>query len=155
MDALNMFIQVPSWAYDFCFYYMALAAVVIVSSVWTLIKLFMLPAVILKSVPFVTLVIALLLSTVVSVVLIMMQFWVCRSALAPRVEKFADKCKSNADCLAINGPQNSDLCTCGARGVCAGCQFNNHTKNSMMREYNEPLSGTEPSGYWNPEHSAM
>jgi len=90
MDALNMVVQVPAWAYDFCFYYLAVAAVVVVYSLYSLVQLFMLPALVKKVVPVTSIAIALVLSGAVTALLTMMQFWVCRSALAPHTaEKFA------------------------------------------------------------------
>ena len=144
MDAL----QVPSWAYDFCYYYAALAAIVVVYAVYTLFELFTLPTTIAKSVPVTGIAISLMLSSLVSVVLVMMQFWICRAALAPK-EKFADKCESDADCMAINGTQHCDrsLGNCGARKLCAGYAFNNEMEPSMLPEYSESLAGTMPAGY--------
>ena len=144
MDAL----QVPSWAYDFCYYYAALAAIVVVYAVYTLFELFTLPATIAKSVPVTGIAISLILSSLVSVVLVMMQFWICRAALAPK-EKFADKCDTDADCLDINGTQHCDrsMGNCGARKLCGGYYFNGDMKPSMLPEYSESLAGTMPAGY--------
>lgn len=141
---MNMLIQVPSWAYDFCYYYLAVAAVVAVFSVYTIVKLFMLPSMVKKVIPTTMVAVSLLLSGGVSILLTMMQFWVCRSALAPRVmkEKFAVTCKNTGDCLAVAGTQRSDsLCTCGDRGLCAGCTMNSNMEPSMLPEYNMPMAG--------------
>ena len=145
MDVL----QVPSWAYDFCYYYAAMAAVVVVYAVYTLIMLFSLPSAVSKFLPVTGIVISLILSSAVSVVLVMMQFWICRSALAPTTEKFADKCDTDADCLNINGTQHCDrsLGQCGARKLCGGYYFNGDMKPSMLPEYSEPLPGVIPAGY--------
>jgi hypothetical protein len=122
MDAFNAIVKVPSWAYDFCYYYLAAAAVVVVYSLYSIVSLLMLPAAVKKSVPVVSIVVALLLSGLVSSVLVMMQFWICRSALRPStVEKFAVACANDGDCVAAAGAPQDSSCTCGARGVCGGC----------------------------------
>jgi len=144
MDAMNMLIQVPSWAYDFCYYYLAVAAVIAVFSVYTIAKLFMLPSLVKKVIPTTMVALSLLLSGGVSIILTMMQFWICRSALAPRVmkEKFAVACNNTGDCLAVAGTQPAgSLCTCGDRGLCAGCTMNSNMEPSMLPEYNMPLAG--------------
>jgi hypothetical protein len=121
MDAFNAVVQVPSWAYDFCYYYLAAAALVVVYSVYSIVTVLMLPASVKKAVPVVSMVTALLLSGIVSSVLVMMQFWICRSALRP-VEKFASSCGSAADCAASAGVPQDSTCTCGERGFCGGCK---------------------------------
>lgn len=142
MDALNKLVQVPSWAYDFCYYYLAVAAVIVVYSLYSIVILYSLPSIVQKIVPVTSISIALLLSGAVTVLLTMMQFWICRSALAPRtlLEKFAVSCKNTGDCLAVAG-SGSSSCTCGSRGFCAGCTMNNHMEPSMMSEYDMPLAG--------------
>ncbi len=108
-------IQVPSWAYDFCYYYYFAAIVVAALSLWSIVHLLMLPSAIKKSMSVPWLVLTMLLSGIVSVVLMMMQFWICRSALDPRKkETFATMCGNGEDC------QNS--CTCGGRGTCGRCR---------------------------------
>jgi hypothetical protein len=142
MDALNMVVQVPAWAYDFCYYYLAVAAVVVVYSLYSLVQLLTLPSLVKKVVPVTAIAISLILSGAVTVLLTMMQFWVCRSALAPRMEKFAVTCKKPEDCTAVAGTQPAgSLCTCGQRGFCAGCVVNNDMEPSMMPEYDMPLAG--------------
>ena len=144
MDALNMVVQVPSWAYDFCYYYLAVAAVVVVYSLYSLVQLFSLPYLVKKIVPVTSIGIALIISSAVTVLLTMMQFWVCRSALAPRTmkEKFAVTCNRPEDCTAVAGSQRAgSLCTCGQRGFCAGCTMNSDMEPSMLPEYDMPLAG--------------
>ena len=159
MDALDMFVKVPSWAYDFCYYYLAVAAVVVVYSLYSIFQLFMLPAVVQKVVPVASLTIALLISGVVATLLTMMQFWICRSALAPKkekfacqkmkdtregpvgVEEFAVQCQKSEDCLAVAGTQNGKSdCACGARGLCAGCVMNSNMKDDWDPAYSAPLA---------------
>jgi len=139
-----MFVQVPSWAYDFCYYYLAVAAVVVVYSLYSIFQLLTLPAVVQKVVPVASLSISLLISGVVATLLTMMQFWICRSALAPKklAEKFAVQCKTSEDCLAVAGTQNSNKsgCACGERGLCAGCVMNSDMKDEMNPAYGEPLA---------------
>ncbi len=136
MDALGKVIQVPSWAFDFCYYYLAVAALIAVYSIWALVKLFSLPGMIKKFVPTTTMAVALVLSGAFSVLLSMMQFWVCRSALAPAAakEKFAVACKSGEDCTAVMGTPQKDTCTCGARGLCGGCTMQNNMEPSPAFE---------------------
>ena len=141
MDTLNMVVKVPVWAYDFCYYYLAVAGVVVVYSLYSIVQLLLLPAAVQKVVPVFAVAFALLVSGSVTVLLTMMQFWVCRSALEPR-ERFADKCKSDDDCTALAGTQRSGApCTCGGRGFCGGCTVNNNMEPSMMAEYSQPLAG--------------
>ena len=129
MDALNMVVQVPSWAYDFCYYYLAVAAVVVVYSLYSLVQLFSLPYLVKKIVPVTSIGIALIISSVVTVLLTMMQFWVCRSALRPTTEKFAVRCSGTGDCVSVMGTQPADsTCSCGGRGLCGGCVMNNNMK---------------------------
>lgn len=132
MDAFQAIIKVPSWAYDFCFYYMAAAAVVVVYSLYMITQLLMLSDAAKKGVPVIGLIVVLLLSGTVSTVLTLMQFWICRSALR-RPEAFAVKCASAADCVVAGGPPQGADCTCGERGVCGGCQSSD-------------LFGSEPEG---------
>jgi len=142
MDALNRIVAVPTWAYDFCHYYLALALIIAIYTVWGVVKLLSLPSFVKQALPTPMLVFLMLLSGGISVLLSMMQFWVCRAALHPAAahekftnhqktmkltEKFAAKCASDADCLAIAGTQRADsLCSCGGRGLCGSCMMNNN-----------------------------
>jgi hypothetical protein len=143
MDAFNKIVAVPTWAYDLCYYYLAVAAIVVAYTVYALFRLFMLPGVVKKFVPVITLAIGLILSGGVTAVLTMMQFWICRSALSPSVvkekfanhdgekkqgtEQFAVRCSSDADCLSVNGTQpGSSPGRCTEKGVCGGYTFNNN-----------------------------
>jgi len=151
MDALNMVVQVPAWAYDFCFYYLAAAAVAVVYSLYSIAQLWMLPAFVQKIVPVGSLTIAFLVSGTVMALIVMMQFWVCRSALSPSAAKehFAVMCKKTEDCLAVAGTQHCDksLCTCGARGLCAGCTMDNNMEPSMLDQYDEPYAAFKDTTY--------
>jgi len=130
---MDSVLATPSWAYEFCYYYAFVAAIVVVSTVYSLFKLLMLPSLAKKFLPMTSLSLTLILSAVVTVVLTMMQFWICRGALGPRekfknrrlIEKFAVRCSGTSDCTNVMGlPQNSD-CSCGARGLCGGCKMRN------------------------------
>jgi len=125
---MNSVLATPSWAYDFCYYYAFVAAIVVVGAIYSLVQLMMLPGLVKKLMPITSVSLTLILSTIVTVVLTMMQFWICRGALAPRTEKFAVQCKSQENCTAVMGPQTQtpdSLCTCGGRGFCGGCVMQN------------------------------
>lgn len=145
MDALNRIVAVPAWAYDFCWFYFAVAVLILVNSVWALWRLFSLPSLVKKVIPTTSITIAILLSGAFSIVLSMMQFWICRRSLAPAgkketfadlrkkgmlsgvAEKFAVACSTDADCTAVTGSQPAgSLCSCGGRGFCGGCVMNNN-----------------------------
>ncbi len=127
MDTLNAVIQVPSWAYDFCYYYFAVAVIIALYAIYTLVQLFLMPGAYKRVVPFISTVLALSLSSVVSIVLALMQFWVCRSALKPsKAEGFEIKCSSDADCAAVTGTPQGPGCSCGGRGLCGGCVMQNN-----------------------------
>jgi len=129
MDALNSIIAVPSWAYDFCFYHMAVAAIMLVFTVYSILQLVFLPSAIQKLLPTASIVLNLGIYAAITIVLSMMQFWVCRSALKPAAikEAFAVACAKDADCAAVNGTQGPrSLCSCGGRGTCGGCTMNNN-----------------------------
>ena len=131
MEVLNAVIQVPAWAYDFCYYYFAVAAIVAIYSIYSMIQLFLVPNAYKRFIPFLSTVLALGLSSVVSIVLALMQFWVCRSALKPaaaaaKKEAFAVACKSGEDCTAVAGTPQPSTCSCGGRGVCGGCVMQNN-----------------------------
>lgn len=128
MEALNRIVAIPAWAYDFCWFYFAAAVLVFINAVWAVWRVFSLPGLVRKVLPTTSIVVGLLLSGALTVVLAMMQFWICRGALAPKVsEKFAVACVSGGDCTAVMGTQPpGSACTCGARGFCASCVMNNN-----------------------------
>lgn len=132
---MESILNTPSWAYDFCYYYAFVAAIVVVSTVWSLVKLNMLPAIAKKLLPMTSITVTMLLSALVTVVLTMMQFWICRGALNPAktAEKFAVTCTNGVeDCTAVMGTPQGPDCTCGARGLCGGC---------VMQNNMQPVSG--------------
>ena len=119
----------PSWAYDFCYYYAFVAAIVVVSAGYSVVRILLLPALAKKVLPVTSLVLSLILSAAVTVVLTMMQFWICRGAL--NREAFAvqcDKSKGSANCVAVMGPPQGSDCTCGDRGLCGGCIMRNNVE---------------------------
>lgn len=134
MEALNTLLKTPGWAYDFCYYYAFVAAIVVVTALTSVVQLVMLPASAKKSVPLTWMVVSLLLSALVTVVLTMMQFWICRGALR---EKFAVKCAKMGDCTAVMGVPQGSMCECGGRGLCGGCMMQNNMEPSMLPEYAE------------------
>lgn len=157
MESLNNIISVPSWAYDFCYYYFFVAVLVVVTTVVTIVQLVFLPAGIKKVAPVSMTILMLILSAIVTAVLGMMQFWICRSALKPAKatkaikENFAVKCQSPEDCKAVMGP--SSTCECGGRGLCAGCVMNTNTEPEML-ENGMPMApfglNTGAEGFTNP-----
>jgi hypothetical protein len=147
--ALETVLRVPTWAYDFCYYYFAVAAIVALYTLYALFELFTMPGSVKRFVPMVTMAIALILSGLISGVLAMMQFWICRSSLkgsaaapaAPETkEKFAVKCQTGADCTAVMGTPQRGTCECGGRGLCGGCVMQNNMEPAMLPEYNEPYA---------------
>lgn len=135
---MESIIRVPAWAYDFCYYNLAMAALVVVATLYSVVLLLLAPGLsfMKKFFPILTL----LSSGLVTVVLTMMNFWVCRSALAPNKNKetfrdrpsapggrfgsetFAVMCANDKDCQAAS-TDTSKSCTCGGRGVCGGCMY--------------------------------
>ena len=128
MDALNSLITVPSWAYSFCYYFLVLAVLLAGLSLWSVLELILMPSSLRKSLPMMSMILRIVLNGAVAVVLFMMNFWICRSALKPVVkEKFAVRCSGTGDCLAVMGTQpEGSLCSCGGRGLCGGCVMNNN-----------------------------
>lgn len=129
MDMINAVVQVPSWAYDVCWYYFAVAAVIAILGVTSLVQLFLVPGSVRRFVPTAFLALTIIFTIGVNVVLTLMQFWICRSALkapAKKAEAFAVACSGDADCHAVNGAPQGSTCTCGERGVCGGCVFQNN-----------------------------
>lgn len=83
--------EVPVWAYDFCYYYMALAIISAVYGAYALYRIFSLPNIVQKFVPTIVITLSIVLGSILSVILAMMQFWICRSALGPRDLKKDEK----------------------------------------------------------------
>lgn len=125
MEALARVTQIPAWAYDACWYYFAVAALVALSGLVSLVQLFMVPGSLRRLFPTTMMALTIILSIGVTAVLALMQFWICRAALAPKAEKFAVKCSSDADCTAVMGTPQDSLCSCGGRGLCGGCVMRN------------------------------
>ena len=146
MDVMNLVATIPAWAYDFCYYYVAAAAVLVVFSLTQIYELLTLTGELKKAVPVVSTVLLLVLNAAFSVVMAMMQFWICRSALAPKKEHFAVQCKSTEDCTAVAGSQRpGSLCNCGARGLCGGCAMNNdmQPEAAFSKEFDLPLASID------------
>lgn len=82
MEAVKNLIAQPTWAFDFCYYFLAAAAIIAVYGIYTLVQIFTLPAIVQKFVPTTMVALSITFSVILSVVLAMMQFWICRAALA-------------------------------------------------------------------------
>lgn len=129
MDVVKSVIAQPTWAYDFCYYFMAIAVITAIYGIYAIFQMLAMPGLVKRMAPTMTVVIALILTVGLSVVLAMMQFWICRSALAPggaKAEKFAVKCGNDVDCQAVAGMPQSATCACGGRGLCGGCVMQNN-----------------------------
>lgn len=127
--AFKSVVAQPAWAFDFCYYFLAAAVVTAIYGVYVIFQMMTLPGLIKRLVPTTSVTIALVLAIALSVVLSMMQFWICRSALAPggaKAEKFAVKCGNDADCQAVGGMPQGPSCACGGRGLCGGCVMQNN-----------------------------
>lgn len=140
MDALQSLLAVPSWAVNFCPVYLIAAAIVVVANFSVFLAiLFLGPAfraalsASLKMTA-TAILITLGLNTVVIVFMALLQFWVCKSALTSNQvkEAFAVKCKSLQDCTAVAGVPQGTACTCGERGVCGGCTFQNNMEPNLF-----------------------
>jgi hypothetical protein len=83
MDAVKKLIEQPTWAFEFCYYFLAAAAIIAFYGIYTLFHIFTLPSIVQKFVPTTMVALSITLSVILSVVLAMMQFWICRAALAP------------------------------------------------------------------------
>jgi hypothetical protein len=147
MDALNRVVAIPAWAYDFCWYYFAIAVIVAVYAIWAVVQLISIPAIVKRFFPTTALILGTALSGLVMVVLAMMQFWICRGALAPKAapakEAFATACKTGADCTAVAGTPQGPTCTCGGRGFCGGCVMQNNMEPSVLTG----MEGFAPGAY--------
>jgi hypothetical protein len=156
MDAVKSVLSAPAWAYDVCYYYLAMAAVVVVYSLWALIQLLSVPGAVKRMVPTLSVSVALILSGALAALSAMMNFWICRSALKPAApaapaaptakEMFAVGCSADTDCHAVMGtPQNPSICSCGARGFCGGCIMRNNMEPQMsFSDEFAPLVASEP-----------
>jgi hypothetical protein len=137
MDALQKLLAVPSWAVEFCPVYLIAAAVVVVINVYVLVSLGFMSSAALRALSTQTnmsitqFVVTLILNTVVVGFMGSLQYWVCKSALSPK-EAFAVKCKTTKDCTDVAGRPQGSACTCGARGVCGSCLFQNNMEPSLF-----------------------
>ena len=126
METIDKMLATPSWAYDACYVFPAIAAIMILAGLVKLGSLFFLPAATKKMMPFLLVVIIAILDILVIAFFGIMYFSICRGALKPTKEKFAVACKSTDDCTAVNGTPQGGECQCGARGVCGGCIMQNN-----------------------------
>ena len=137
MDALQKLLAVPSWAVEFCPVYLIAAAIVVVINLSALVSLAFMSSVSLRLLAATTkmsiagFVVTLILNTVVVGFMGSLQYWVCKSALSPK-EAFAVKCSNTKDCTDVAGLPQGSACTCGARGVCGSCIFQNNMEPSLF-----------------------
>jgi hypothetical protein len=89
MNTVQSLLHPPSWAYDLCYYYLAGAVLIVVANVVLLVQILTAPSAFKKVIPLVGIVISVVLSTGIAVLMALMEFWVCRSALRPSVEKMS------------------------------------------------------------------
>lgn len=126
----------PGWAYDFCYYYFAVAVLTALSTIWILIALIGAPDYVKKVFPVGSVGFMSVISGTLATILLMMQFWVCRASLkTTSAEKFAVGCSNTGDCTAVTGKPQSGDCSCGGRGYCGGCVMRNNMEPSMLPEY--------------------
>ena len=126
MDQVDALLAIPSWAYDFCYYYLFVGAISVVHLVYTLVQLLMLPPILKKLLPITSMSISMVLTIVLVLVFSLMSFWICRGALKPEVEKFAANCQNAEDCTAIMGTPQPSYSECGARKKCGGYNMQNN-----------------------------
>ena len=137
MDALQKLLAVPSWAVEFCPVYLIAAAIVVVINLSVLVSLAFMSSAALRLLATTTkmsiagFVVTLILNTVVVGFMGSLQYWVCKSALSPK-EAFAVKCSSTKNCTDVAGLPQGSACTCGARGVCGSCIFQNNMEPSLF-----------------------
>lgn len=82
MEFVKKLSEQPAWAFDFCYYFLAAAVVIAIYGIYTLMRIFSLPSIVQKFVPTTMVALSITFSVILSVVLAMMQFWICRAALA-------------------------------------------------------------------------
>lgn len=139
MDTLQKLLAVPSWAVDFCPIYLIVAAIAVVTNLAVLVSLAFMGSASLKvlsasmKLSVLGIVITLLLNSLVVGFMGSLQYWVCKSALSPKqVEAFAVKCAATKDCTDVAGLPQGSACTCGARGVCGSCIFQNNMEPDLF-----------------------
>ena len=90
MESIQKLLATPAWAYSACYVYPIMAVFAILFGIVAMGKLFMLPASIKQIIPMNFMVIVILIKILVSIFLALLSFWICRGALAPSKEKFAN-----------------------------------------------------------------
>ena len=127
MDTLLALAKPPTWAADLCWYYFAVAALVAVYGLWAVVRLFTLPSTVQKNVPVWLLAVGILLSSGVAVVLTLLQFWICRGALAPAATK-----ERFAVALGAMGQPQGEGCEDASGGQRGRCVMQNNVDDSGM-----------------------
>ena len=95
--------QPPSWVASGCYIILAVAIVVGIFAIYNVFVLYGLPASVVKGVPLLPVAISLLLSAALSILLAMMQHWMCTTVFPAKTEAFAVPCNNNQDCTAVMG----------------------------------------------------
>lgn len=133
--------QPPSWVASGCYIFLAVAIVVGIFAIYNVFVLYGLPASVVKGVPLLPVAISLLLSAALSILLAMMQHWMCTTVFPAKTEAFAVPCQTNQDCTAVMGSPQRDYAACGARGSCGGYTMQNNMEPSMLPAYDAPMGG--------------
>lgn len=139
-------IQPPTWVASGCYIFLAIAIVLAVYAVYNVFVLYGLPASVVKGIPLLPVAISLLLSAGLSILLAMMQFWICSTVFPAKTEAFAVPCKTNEDCSAVMGAPQRDYAACGARGTCGSYTMQNNMEPSMLPAYDAPMGGVGLGG---------
>jgi hypothetical protein len=133
--------QPPSWVASGCYIFLAVAIVLAISAVYNVFILYSLPASVVKGIPLLPTAITLLLSAGLSILLAMMQHWMCTAVFPVKTEAFAVPCKNDAECVAVMGSPQRDYAACGARGTCGSYTMQNNMEPSMLPAYDAPMGG--------------
>lgn len=138
-------LQPPSWVASGCYVFLAVAIVLAIFAVHNVFELYSLPASMFKKgTSVLSIAVSLLLTAAFSVLMAMMQYWMCSSVFKsgpPTKESFAVPCKTDAECTAVMGSPQRDYAACGARGTCGSYTMQNNMEPSMLPAYDAPMGG--------------
>ena len=133
--------QPPSWVASGCYIFLALAIVIGIYAVYQVFLLYSLPASVVKGISLLPISISLLLSAALSILLAMMQHWMCTTVFPAKTEPFAVPCKTSEECARVGGAPQPGYEACQARGSCGGYTIQNNMEPSMLPAYDAPLGG--------------
>lgn len=133
--------QPPSWVASGCYIFLALAIVIGIYAVYQVFLLYSLPASVVKGISLLPISISLLLSAALSILLAMMQHWMCTTVFPAKTEAFAVPCKTSEECARVGGAPQPGYEACQARGSCGGYTIQNNMEPSMLPAYDAPLGG--------------